>query len=185
MAILFCQDRCAGAGGGAVWEQRLMKPAKLSKVQPEAMLQGSLEIFCPGGCKCPKRACTGNEARQPHNRQPQKNPELHLCQGRGRMQPDPDCFRDDRPHPCACGSKAYRATCPAAGQSQTLTCFLHEVLIHGHNPLHGGSISVERGQIRQLFSQEGSLQSTALQISKFQAQLQRYSHVFLASIALS
>jgi len=91
------------------------------------------------------------------------------------MQLGPDCFRDDRPLPCAWGSKTCSDTCPAAEHSPTRTCFLHEVLIHGHNPLHGGgSTSVERGRADQaVFSQEGSLQSTALQISKFQAQLQR------------
>lgn len=65
-------------------------------------------------------------------------------------------------------------TCPASGQSQTLTCFLHEVLIHGYKPFHGGgSICVEKRQIRESSSQEDSLRSIVLQISKFQAEIQR------------
>lgn len=67
------------------------------------------------------------------------------------MQLDPNCYNDDRPPPYACSSRACSATCPAAeGRTKTLTCFLHEVLIHGHDALHGGgSISVERGRADQ------------------------------------
>lgn len=79
MAILFSQNRNPGRGG-AVREQRLVKPAKLSKVQPEAMLQGSLKACCPGRYKRPKRPCTGTDARQSHNSQP-KNPRAASVSG--------------------------------------------------------------------------------------------------------
>lgn len=64
------------------------------------------------------------------------------------MQLDPGMLQGCQTTPTtASGSKACSALCRIAGQSQTLTCFLHEVLIHSHNPLHGGgSISVETGR---------------------------------------
>lgn len=113
------------------------------------MLQGSLKALCPGGHKCPKKTCTGTEARQPHNNQP-KRPRAASTSRQRQDAARPRLLQERQTTPCACGSKARSTTCPAAEESQTLTCFLHEVLIHGHNPLHGGgSISVERRKADQ------------------------------------